>query len=96
MRIPPLKIKLMLESNPLKSRILGTIGDWPYLRDAPAMRSRRLIDCIVASVALLSVRCARARARCAAAGLACARVALLGARTRAHARAHLCVTLPKS
>ena len=30
MRIPPLKIKILLESNPLKSRILVQYGDWSY------------------------------------------------------------------
>ena len=34
MRIPPLKIKIMVESNPLKSRILVQYGDWPYV-EAP-------------------------------------------------------------
>ena len=27
--IPPLKVKIMLESNPLQSRILVQYGDWP-------------------------------------------------------------------
>ena len=29
MGIPPLEIKILLESNPLKSRILVQYGDWP-------------------------------------------------------------------
>ena len=30
LEIPPLEIKTLLESNPLKSRILLLYGDWPY------------------------------------------------------------------
>ena len=30
MRIPPLRLNSMLESNPLKSRIYVQYGDWPY------------------------------------------------------------------
>ena len=50
MRIPRLKLKILLESDPLKSRILVLYGDWEYFRgrSAPAQRERAA-DAAVAS-----------------------------------------------
>ena len=36
-RIPPLYIKILLESNPLKSRILEQYGYWPYTQVQQAL-----------------------------------------------------------